>query len=116
MRLFLDANILFLAGYSPTSPVHDLIALETAGACSLTTSAYALENAHRNLQLKGPEGWSASLDAARSRIGASGEAAAAALEAAAQAGVADRADVPILAAAIQARVFHAMVNTDSTGT
>lgn len=103
MRLFLDANILFLAGYSPTSPVHDLLALEAAGLCTLITSAYALEEASRNLAAKGPVDWAAPFDAAQARIGVVGEAAAAALEAAAASGVADPADVPILAAAIQAR-------------
>ncbi|TAK55618.1 MAG: hypothetical protein EPO25_03335 [Gammaproteobacteria bacterium] len=55
MRLFLDANVLFLAGYSSDSPIHDLLALARAGRCELVASAYAVEEASRNLVAKGPE-------------------------------------------------------------
>ncbi len=54
VRIFLDANIIFLVGYSSTSPVHDLLALARRGDCELVTSSYALEEARRNLAVKGP--------------------------------------------------------------
>ena len=103
MRLFLDANILFLAGYSRTSPVHDLLALGRAGACELVASGYAVEEARRNLAAKAPAGAVESLSAALADVTSVAEARAPALEIAATAALTDPADVPILAAAIQCR-------------
>ena len=103
MRLFLDANILFLAGYSPTSPVHDLLALGRAGACELVASGYAIEEARRNLAAKAPAGAVESLTAALADVTSVAEARAPALEIAATVALTDPADVPILAAAIQCR-------------
>ena len=103
MRLFLDANILFLAGYSRTSPVHDLLALGRAGACELVASGYAVEEARRNLAAKAPVGAVESLGAALADVTSVAEARAPALEVAATAVLTDPADVPILAAAIQCR-------------
>jgi predicted nucleic acid-binding protein len=53
--LFLDANVLFTAAYSPTGISRALIDLADAGICALSISAYALEEARRNLELKKPE-------------------------------------------------------------
>jgi predicted nucleic acid-binding protein len=103
VRLFLDANILFLAGYSRTSPVHDLLALGRAGACELVASGYAVEEARRNLAAKAPAGAVESLTAALADVTSVAEARATALEVAATALLTDPADVPILAAAIQCR-------------
>jgi len=103
VRLFLDANILFLAGYSRTSPVHDLLALGRAGACELVASGYAVEEARRNLAAKAPAGAVESLSAALADVTSVAEARAPALEVAATAVLTDPADVPILAAAIQCR-------------
>ena len=103
MRLFLDANILFLAGYSRTSPVHDLLALGRAGACELVASGYAVEEARRNLAAKAPAGAVESLSAALADVTSVAEARAPALEVAATVALTDPADVPILAAAIQCR-------------
>jgi predicted nucleic acid-binding protein len=52
MKLFLDANILFTAAYSPNGISRHLFALSDAGFCSLSTSAFALEEARRNLIMK----------------------------------------------------------------
>lgn len=52
MKLFLDANILFTAAYSPDGIARALFDLTDAGHCSLCTSAYALDEARRNLALK----------------------------------------------------------------
>lgn len=101
MRLFLDANVLFLAGYSRTSPVHDLLALGRAGACELVASGYAVEEARRNLAAKAPAGAVEALSAALADVTLVAEARAPALETAAAAALTDPADVPILAAAIQ---------------
>jgi len=52
MKLFLDANVLFTAAYSPKGMARALFDLADAGYCSLCTSAFALEEARRNLALK----------------------------------------------------------------
>lgn len=54
MKLFLDANILFTAAYSPEGIARALFDLADAGHCSLCTSAFAREEARRNLSLKAP--------------------------------------------------------------
>jgi predicted nucleic acid-binding protein len=103
VRLFLDANVLFLAGYSRTSPVHDLLALGRAGGCELVASGYAVEEARRNLAAKAPASAVEALSAALAGVTSVAEARAPALEVAAAAALTDAADVPILAAAIQCR-------------
>ncbi len=103
LRLFLDANVLFLAGYSRTSPVHDLLALGRAGACELVASGYAVEEARRNLAAKGPAGALEALTTALADVTSVADAGASAMERASAAGLTDPADVPILAAAIQCR-------------
>lgn len=101
MRLFLDANILFLAGYSASSPVHDLLALAAAGDCQLLSSEYAFEEARRNLALKGPAGSIAQFEAMTDAIIRVQEASGVALEQAQGANLSDASDIPILAAALQ---------------
>lgn len=54
MRVFLDANVLFSAAYRETGSVRAFFALSAAGACTLCSSAHALEEARRNLRLKHP--------------------------------------------------------------
>jgi len=54
MRLFLDANVLFTAAYSPEGRARALFDLADGGHCTLCTSAFALEEARRNLALKAP--------------------------------------------------------------
>jgi predicted nucleic acid-binding protein len=103
LRLFLDANVLFLAGYSRTSPVHELLALGRAGACELVTSGYAVEEARRNVAAKGPSGALEALSAALAEVTSVAEAGGSAMERATAAGLSDPGDVPILAAAIQCR-------------
>ena len=102
MRLFLDANILFLAGYSATSPVHDLLALAAAGDCELLSSEYAFEEARRNLALKSPDGSLERFEAATALIIPVQEASGPALEQAQSVKLSDASDIPILAAALQA--------------
>lgn len=93
--------MIFLAGYSPSSPVHDLIALARHGVCELVMSAYAQEEARRNLEVKGRTGWSEALAQATEWNSVVGEAQRPALELAQQAALSDPSDIPILAAAIQ---------------
>lgn len=103
MRIFLDANIIFLVGYSRSSPVHDLIALARHGECELVMSAYAQEEARRNLEGKGPPALREALAQATEWISVVGEAQRPALELAQQAALSDSSDIPILAAAIHCR-------------
>jgi uncharacterized protein len=103
VRIFLDANIIFLAGYSPESPVHDLLALARRGDCELVMSSYALEEARRNLAAKGPSDWAKALEHASTVVALVGEAHSPAMQTAGAVPLGDPADVPILAAAIQCR-------------
>jgi len=55
MKLFLDANVLFTAAYSGQGRSRGLFRLATAGKCTLCTSAFAHEEAARNIQKKAPD-------------------------------------------------------------
>lgn len=55
MRLFLDANVLFTAAHNPRGKAAFLIELGVQGHWSLYSSAYAWEEARRNLERKFPE-------------------------------------------------------------
>ena len=55
MKLFLDANIIFTAAYSPQGASGYLISIAETGAITLCTSLYALDEAKRNLALKAAE-------------------------------------------------------------
>jgi len=52
VRAFLDANVLFSAAYMDAGTPRALFLLAEAGACDLVTSAYAIEEARRNLLAK----------------------------------------------------------------
>ena len=54
MKLFLDANIIFTAAYSAQGISRNLFRLAAAGKCSLCTSAFAHEEAVRNIHNKAP--------------------------------------------------------------
>lgn len=55
MKLFLDANVLFTAAHNPKGKAALLVELGARADWSLTTSAYALEEARRNIQRKAPD-------------------------------------------------------------
>lgn len=55
MRLFLDANVLFSAAYSPEGRSAALFVLAGSGACSLASSRHAIDESVRNLALKAPQ-------------------------------------------------------------
>lgn len=100
MRLFLDANVLFLAGYSSDSPVHDLLALARAGRCELVASAYAVEEASRNLVAKGPANAVGALEQALTLIALVHEAPQRFVDQISAPVLSDPTDVPILMAAV----------------
>ena len=54
LRVFLDANVLFTAAYSPDGLSALLIELAAAGGVSLITSSLAIVEAERNLEAKRP--------------------------------------------------------------
>ncbi|MBK1705877.1 PIN domain-containing protein [Halochromatium glycolicum] len=102
MRLFLDANILFSAAYRDGSPALLLFELAAAGRCRLLTSAFAWDEAQRNIALKCPHR-TVVLDALRGQLDDAAVPTAAAIENAARRGLPDK-DAPILAAACVAEV------------
>ena len=55
MKLFLDANVIFTAAYSAQGLSRGLFRLAAAGKCSLCTSAFAHEEAVRNMRKKAPD-------------------------------------------------------------
>jgi len=55
LRLFLDANVLFAAAYSPDGRSAALFALACEELCSLSSSRHAIDEAARNLAIKVPE-------------------------------------------------------------
>ena len=55
MRLFLDANVLFTAAHNPRGKAALVIDLGREGHWEIYSSAYALEEATRNLAWKFPE-------------------------------------------------------------
>jgi uncharacterized protein len=55
LRLFLDANVLFAAAYSPGGRSAALFALAGEELCSLSSSRHAIDEAARNLAIKVPE-------------------------------------------------------------
>ena len=55
MRVFLDANVLFTAAHNPRGRAAFVITLGSEGLFQLSTSAYAREEARRNLERKAPD-------------------------------------------------------------
>jgi predicted nucleic acid-binding protein len=55
MKLFLDANVIFTAAYSAQGLSRGLFRLAAVGKCALCTSAFAHEEAVRNIHNKAPE-------------------------------------------------------------
>lgn len=101
LRLFLDANVLFSAAYSPSGRAAALLRLARAGHCRLVTSRHAIEEATRNLTLKAP-GRAAELTAVRDAVETAAEAAPKVVSWAAASGLPE-CDAPVLAAAVTAR-------------
>jgi len=55
MRVFLDANVLFTAAHNPKGKAALVITLGSEGLFQLATSAFAKEQARRNLERKAPD-------------------------------------------------------------
>lgn len=100
MKLFLDANVIFSAAHREEGRSQDLVALARGGLCELLTSAHALGEARRNLELKSA-GFERRLDKALEHIEMVAEAPTALAEWARAQGLPLK-DAPILAAAAHA--------------
>ena len=104
LRVFLDANILFTAAYSPDGLSAFLIELGAAGRLTLLTSPLAVVEAERNLETKRP----AALPALRRGLAAVrivGEPGPANVEQLTPSELSAK-DRPLLAAAIVAHATH----------
>lgn len=101
MRVFLDANILFSAAHHTESPLHGFFRLAEAGVCELVASPFALDEARRNIARKHPAK-TADLEQLIVRIAICREATSDEVRWARSTGLPDK-DVPILAAAVQAK-------------
>jgi predicted nucleic acid-binding protein len=55
IRVFLDANVLFSAAYSPSGRAGALFRLAADGRCALVVSPHVIEEANRNLRVKAPD-------------------------------------------------------------
>ncbi len=102
MRLFLDANVIFTAACSPDGRSAGLFALASRRYCALVSSAFAVEEAVRNLRVKRP----ASIQQVERLLGAltiQPEPGPAEVAWAIEQGLPPK-DAPILAAAVLARV------------
>ena len=102
MRLFLDANVLFTAAYSPEGRSAALFALAGSGVCSLASSRHAIDEACRNLALKEPESMP-DFERLMAHIEVVPEAGPGIVAWAAQRGLPAN-DAPVLAAAVAADV------------
>lgn len=101
MRVFLDANVLFSAAYREAGSVRAFFALASAGACSLVSSAHAVEEARRNISVKHP-GRVVDLEALLEKVELCPEPGAATIAWASEAGLPPK-DAPVLAAAVEAK-------------
>ena len=55
MKLFLDANVLSTAAHNPKGKAALIIEIQPSTQWTLATSAYATEEARRNLEIKAPD-------------------------------------------------------------
>jgi uncharacterized protein len=100
VRVFLDANVLFSAAYLPESRTAAIFDLAAAGLCTLVGSAFAIDEARRNLRLKRPRGLPR-LDVLVRRLALAPEPTPEHLPWALSQGIIEK-DAPILAAAARA--------------
>jgi predicted nucleic acid-binding protein len=100
MRVFLDANVLFSAAHHAESSFRVFFRLAAAGACELVASAFAIDEARRNVGRKNPRKL-AELESLVAGVRVCPEGSPATLEWARASALPEK-DAPILAAAVQA--------------
>ena len=108
-RFFLDANVIFSAAHNPDGNARALFKLAAARKIEVVSSCYALEEAARNIALKFPQ-CVAEFDVVARGLLLTAEPSQVATRFAETSGLPSK-DVPILAAAIDARV-EALVTGD----
>lgn len=101
MRVFLDANILFSAAHRAENSVRVFFRLGELGTCELIASAFAVDEARRNVARKHPARLP-DLETLLASVSICEEAGAEDLRWACSAGLPDK-DAPILAAAVRAK-------------
>lgn len=101
MKVFLDANVLFAAGYNARGLCRGLFLLAESDRCRLVASSFAVEEARRNLESKAPETLPAFQDLLR-QVDLVPEPVPALVRKAAGIPLPEK-DAPILAAAIASR-------------
>jgi predicted nucleic acid-binding protein len=101
VRVFLDANVLFSAAYGDGGSVRVLFDLPSVAACSLVSSAQAIEEARRNIAAKRSDRL-ADLDEMVNSLEVAPAPRPGMVEWAAGLGLPSN-DAPILAAAVDAR-------------
>lgn len=111
MRVFLDANIIFSAAWSGSNPAQYLLQLAALEQHKLVSSAFALEEARRNLALKRSEAMPA-FERVRAAIMPVREPTPREAQWAADAGLPEK-DAPILASAVAAQA-NVLVTGDRT--
>ncbi len=104
LRVFLDANVLFTAAYSPNGLSSLLIEIGTSGRFALLTSQLAVIEARRNLEVKRPNALPR-LDRHLRAVETVTEPGSRDVDRLTPDGLAPK-DRPILAAAIAARATH----------
>src|SRR2546425_3265444 len=104
LRVFLDANVLFTAAYSPDGLSALLVELGAAGRVTLLTSPLAIVEAERNLEAKRPAAL-ATLRRSLAGVGVVREPAPADVERLTPPELSSK-DRPLLAAAIVAHATH----------
>jgi predicted nucleic acid-binding protein len=102
LRLFLDANVIFTAAHSPDGRSAALFELARRRHCELVSSAFAIEEAARNLRKKHPDP-AGDLERLTGVLAVQPEAKRADVAWAVQQGL-PAEDAPILAAAVAAGV------------
>ena len=103
-RVFVDANVLFTAAYSPGGLSALLLELGAAGRVEVLTSPLAVIEARRNLEVKRPDAVTA-LDRWLSAVTLVREPSPALVDRLTPADLAAK-DRPVLAAALAARATH----------
>jgi len=104
LRVFIDANVLFTAAYSPGGLSALLLELGAAGRLEVLTSPLAVIEARRNLEVKRPDAVTA-LDRSLAAVTLVREPSPAVVDRLAPADLAAK-DRPVLAAALAARATH----------
>ena len=105
LRVFLDANVLFTAAYSPAGLSALLIELGAAGRVTLLTSPLAIIEAERNLEAKRPAALPTLRGSLTAAVRVVREPAPADVERLMPPDLSSK-DRPLLAAAIVARATH----------